>query len=118
MLAIDIRDASASRGALAILGRRAIEVLSEDPVQMTLVGKAAEERDLLECQIVPSQMPARLFDFLLLNIGVGAHAVVRVELARELNRRAIADRGQFVERDVFGKYAAGCSPRSAGREPA
>jgi nitrate reductase NapE component len=58
---------------------------------MTLVGKAAEECDLLERQIVPSQMTARLFDFLFLNKGVRAYPVVSVEFAGELNRRAVAD---------------------------
>ena len=85
--------ASGSRGTLAIFGRRTIEVPAKDPVQMTLVGKAAEERDLLECQIVPSQMPARLFDFLFLNKSVRAHPVMSVEFAGELNRRAVADGG-------------------------
>ena len=83
--------ASGSRGTLAIFSRRTIEVSAKDPVQMTLVGKAAEERDLLERQIVPSQMPARLFDFLFLNIGVRTYPVVSVEFAGELNRRAVAD---------------------------
>jgi hypothetical protein len=83
--------ASGSRGTLAIFSRRTIEVSAKDPVQMTLVGKAAEERDLLERQIVPSQMPARLFDFLFLNKGVRAYPVVSVEFAGKLNRRAVAD---------------------------
>src|SRR5436305_3178146 len=67
---------------------------------MTLVGKAAEECDLLERQIVPSQMPARLFDFLFLNKGVRAYPVVGVEFAGELNRRAVADGSQFIQGDV------------------
>ena len=83
--------ASGSWGGLAIFGRRTIEVPPKDPVQMTLVGKATEECDLLERQIVLSQMLARLFDFLFLNKGVRACAVVGVEFAGELNRRAVAD---------------------------
>src|ERR1700750_893311 len=71
--------ASGSRGALAIFSRRTIEVPAKDPVQMTLVGKAAEERDLLERQIVPSQMPARLLYFLFLNKSVRAYPIVSVE---------------------------------------
>ena len=82
---------SRSRGTLAIFSRRIIEVPAKDPVQMTLVGKAAEERDLLERQIVPSQMLARLFDFLFLNKGVRAYPVVSAKFAGELNRRAVAD---------------------------
>ncbi len=76
---------------LAILSWRTIEMLAKDPVQMTLVGKAAEKCDLLERQIVLSQMPARLFDFLFLNKGVRTCPVVSVEFAGELNRRAVAD---------------------------
>ena len=76
---------------LAILSWRTIEMLAKDPVQMTLVGKATEECDLLERQIVPSQMPARLFDFLFLDKGVRSYPVVSVEFAGELNRRAVAD---------------------------
>ena len=83
--------ASRSLRTLAIFSRRTIEVPAKDPVQMTLVGKAAEERDLLERQIIPSQMPARLFDFLFLNKGVRAYPVVSAEFAGELNRRAVAD---------------------------
>ena len=82
---------SGSRGTPTIFGRRTIEGPAKDPVQMTLVGKAAEECDLLERQIVPSQMPARLFDFLFLNKGVRAYPVVSVEFAGKLNRRAVAD---------------------------
>ena len=94
--------ASDSRDTLAIFSRRTIEVLAKDPVQMTLVGKATHECDLFEGQIVPSQMPARLFDFLFLNKGVRAYPVVSVEFAGELNRRAVADGCQFIERDVSG----------------
>ena len=47
-------------------------------------------------------MLARLFDFFFLNKGVWACAVVSVEFAGELNRRAVADGHQFVERDVSG----------------
>jgi hypothetical protein len=65
---------------------------------MTLVGKAAEERDLLERQIVPSQMPARLFDFLFLNKGVRSYPVVSVEFAGELNRPHSYRRGSAPDR--------------------
>src|SRR6478736_849726 len=47
-------------------------------------------------------MPARVFDFLFLNKGVGAYPVVSVKFAGELNRCAVADGRQFVERDVSG----------------
>src|SRR5262245_19396864 len=84
----------------AILGRRDVHVPAKHPVEMAQIGKAAQKGDFLERQAVLAQMLARPLHLAFQDIGMRPGSVVRLEFARKLNRRAVADAGQFLERDV------------------
>ena len=85
---------------LAIFGRRDVHVPAKDPVEMALIGKAAQKRDFLERQAIFPQMLARTFHLSLQDIGMRPGRVMRLEFACKLHRRAVAYIGQFLERDV------------------
>jgi len=84
---------------LAVFGQRDVHVPAKNPIEMALIGKAAQKGDLFERQPIFTQMLARTLHLAAQDIGMRAHSVMYMEFARELNRRAVADVGQLIMRE-------------------
>src|SRR5215471_5184462 len=69
---------------------------------MALIGNSAQESNLLQREPILAQVLARALHLAAQDIGMRPHAVMHMEFARELHGRAVADIGQFLERDVPG----------------
>src|SRR5215475_11501378 len=93
---------SLAGAVLAILGRRDVQVSAEDPVEMALIGKSTQQRDLLQREPILAQVLARVLHLAAEEIGMRPHPVMHIKFARELHRCAVADVGQFLKRDVPG----------------
>jgi hypothetical protein len=79
---------------LAVFGQRDVHVPAKNPIEMALIGKAAQKGDLFERQPIFTQMLARTLHLAAQDIGL-----MYMEFARELNRRAVADVGQLIMRE-------------------